>query len=80
MRDTIIGVSIADEPVKNSRSHVIAGWHGQLGKLETRDIFVDRIQSGHETRNPGNLILATDDLQLGKALQDATIDEIIGER
>src|SRR5262245_39272399 len=47
--------------------------------MKTRDIVVDLIQAGHETRNPRYLILATDELQVGEALQDATKDEVIGQ-
>jgi len=47
--------------------------------MKTRDIVVNLVQAGHETWDPRHLILATDELQVGETLQDATKDEVIGQ-
>src|SRR5712691_12318883 len=79
VRDAVVGSRIANEPMVDPCPHVVARPHLQPGEMETGVIVVDLVQAGHETRDPRHLILATNDLQLWKALQYPTKDKVIGE-
>ena len=53
--------------------------HLELGEIQARGNFFYLVEAGHETWDPRHLKLATDELQLRKAVQDATKDEVIGQ-
>ena len=50
-----------------------------LGRFSLRRHVFDLVQPGHESGYPGDLELAAKHLQPGEAVQDAAVDEVVGQ-
>src|SRR5215510_4465735 len=81
-RDHLRTIRIIDEPMIDARPHIITRLHLEGAEVHawTETVRVlQPVQVPHEVRDPRQLKLTTDDLEVREAVQNAAKNKIIGE-